>query len=95
MLGTAWIGAIGADPDGAEQCIGGSSASSLRKGMTLAEVKAILGEGSEVRGNDAKDIQNWTFPRPGGRTLEAAFKDGALYYAAEVLPGGAKTILVQ
>ncbi len=94
-LGTVRIGADGADPSGAEQCIGGSSASSLRKGMTLAEVKAILGEGSEVRGNDAKDIQNWTFPRPGGRTLEAAFKDGALYYAAEVLPGGAKTILVQ
>ena len=94
-LGTVRIGAIGADPAGAEQCIGGSSASSLRKGLTLAEVKAILGEGSEVRGNDAKDIQNWTFPRPGGRTLEAAFKDGALYYAAEVLPGGAKTILVQ
>ena len=94
-LGTVRIGADGADPSGAEQCIGGSSASSLRKGMTLAEVKAILGEGSEVRGNDTKDIQNWTFPRPGGRTLEAAFKDGALYYAAEVLPGGAKTILVQ
>ena len=94
-LGTVRIGADGADPSGAEQCIGGSSASSLRKGMTLAEVKAILGEGSEVRGNDAKDIQNWTFPRPGGRTLEAAFKDGALYHAAEILPGGAETILVQ
>lgn len=94
-LGTVRIGAAAAELDGSEQCIGGSSASSLRKGMTHSEVKAILGEGSAVRGNDTKDIQNWTFPRPGGRTLEAAFKDGALYYAAEVLPGGAKTILVQ
>ena len=94
-LGTVRIGAGGADPDGADQCIGGNSASSLRKGMTLAEVKAILGEGSQGRGNDAKGLENWTFSRPGGRTLEASFKDGALYYAAEVLPGGAKTILVQ
>lgn len=94
-LGTVRIGAAGADPDGAEQCIGGNSASSLRKGMTLAEVTAILGEGSQGRGNDAKGLEDWVFPRPGGRTLEAAFKDGALHYAAEVLPGGAKTILVQ
>lgn len=86
---------IGADPNGAEQCIGENSASSLRKGMTLAEVTAILGEGSQGRGNDAKGLEDWVFPRPGGRTLEAAFKDGALHYAAEVLPGGAKTILVQ
>ena len=72
-----------------------AASSSLRKGMTLEEVQALFGEGNQVRGNDAKDLQNWTFPRPGGRTLEAAFKDGTLYYAAEVLPGGAKTILVQ
>lgn len=68
---------------------------SLQKGMTLEEVKALFGEGTLDRGNDAKDIQNWTFSRPGGRVLEASFKNGALYYAAEVLPGGAKTILVQ
>ena len=68
---------------------------SLRKGMTVEEVKAILGEGSQVRGNDAKGLENWEFPRPGGRTCRISFKNGALYSAVEILPGGAETILVQ
>jgi tetratricopeptide (TPR) repeat protein len=89
-LGTVRIGAGEGKASAAP-----AASPSLRKGMTLDEVKAILGEGSQGRGNDAKGLEDWVFPRPGGRTLEAAFKDGALYYAAEVLPGGAKTILVQ
>lgn len=89
-LGTVQIGAGEGKASAAP-----ASSPSLRKGMTLEEVKALFGEGTLDRGNDAKDIQNWTFSRPGGRVLEASFKNGALYYAAEVLPGGAKTILVQ
>ena len=89
-LGTVQIGAGEGKASAAP-----AASPSLQKGMTLEEVKALFGEGTLDRGNDAKDIQNWTFSRPGGRVLEASFKNGALYYAAEVLPGGAKTILVQ
>ena len=89
-LGTVQIGAGEGKASAAP-----AATPSLQKGMTLEEVKALFGEGTLDRGNDAKDIQNWTFSRPGGRVLEASFKNGALYYAAEVLPGGAKTILVQ
>ena len=65
------------------------SPAELRKGMTLDEAKALLGEPASTEG------ETLVWPRPGGRTLKAAFADGKLIRAVEVLPGGAETILVQ
>ena len=64
-------------------------------GMTVDEVREILGEPSDILLDDGRRYLKYAWTQEGGRTLAVHFTDGRVSRVLEQMPWGEETILAQ
>ena len=91
LVGTASYGDVAEEAEASEN---DAPQPTVLPGMETDEVRALLGDPTDIFANDARTRQKWVW-RMGGRQLVVHFVDGKVERVVEQMPWGEETILAQ